>query len=61
MVDLERKSKMKETETKIICKHCGKDTGKIVESYENCIPLVYDIWCPYCQGVVLKAIDIDRI
>ena len=59
VVDRERKNKMKET--KIICKHCGKDTGKIVESYEYCRPLAYDVWCPFCKGVVLPALDIDKI
>jgi DNA-directed RNA polymerase subunit RPC12/RpoP len=40
---------------RIICKHCGKDTGKTYGQFMH-IVLYHDIRCPHCNGIVIRVL-----
>jgi len=51
---LKKTGKKMVKKTKIICKHCGKDTGYSIEDFMYCV-IDYDIRCPHCKNIIIDS------
>ncbi len=55
MCDCDKESEKKMLrKTKIVCPHCGKDTGYTEEQFQS-FTLTEDIECPHCMELLIKG------